>query len=90
MTALAPHLTAFLREHLPHERKASPNTALAGLPVELAVLAATIDLPRVSTVWPPLARGSPETGAESWLEPLPVESCPTARLLRKIAQLIPA
>ena len=26
MTALAPHLAAFLREHLPHERKASPHT----------------------------------------------------------------
>jgi site-specific recombinase XerC len=26
MTALAPHLTAFLREHLPHERQASPHT----------------------------------------------------------------
>jgi len=29
MTALAPHLTTFLREHLPHERKASPNTCAA-------------------------------------------------------------
>ncbi|WP_446685696.1 hypothetical protein [Neoaquamicrobium sediminum] len=29
MTALAPHLTAFLREHLPHERRASPNTCEA-------------------------------------------------------------
>ena len=26
MTALAPHLTAFLREHLPYERQASPHT----------------------------------------------------------------
>jgi integrase/recombinase XerD len=26
MTALAPHLAAFLREHLPHERKASSHT----------------------------------------------------------------
>ena len=26
MTALAPHLAAFLREHLPHERSASPHT----------------------------------------------------------------
>ncbi len=26
MTALATHLAAFLREHLPHERKASPHT----------------------------------------------------------------
>ena len=26
MTALAPHLAAFLREHLPHERMASPHT----------------------------------------------------------------
>jgi integrase/recombinase XerD len=26
MTALAPHLAAFLREHLPYERKASPHT----------------------------------------------------------------
>src|ERR1700730_5848902 len=26
MTALASHLAAFLREHLPHERKASPHT----------------------------------------------------------------
>jgi integrase/recombinase XerD len=26
MTTLAPHLAAFLREHLPHERKASPHT----------------------------------------------------------------
>lgn len=29
MTALAPHLTAFLREHLPHERRASPHTCAA-------------------------------------------------------------
>ena len=29
MTALAPHLTAFLREHLPHERGASPHTCAA-------------------------------------------------------------
>lgn len=29
MTALAPHLTAFLREHLPHERQASPHTCAA-------------------------------------------------------------
>jgi integrase/recombinase XerD len=29
MTALAPHLAAFLREHLPHERKASPHTCEA-------------------------------------------------------------
>jgi integrase/recombinase XerD len=29
MTALAPHLTAFLCEHLPHERKASPHTCAA-------------------------------------------------------------
>jgi len=29
MTTLAPHLTTFLREHLPHERKASPNTCAA-------------------------------------------------------------
>jgi integrase/recombinase XerD len=29
MTALAPHLEAFLREHLPHERKASPHTCEA-------------------------------------------------------------
>jgi integrase/recombinase XerD len=29
MTALAPHLTTFLLEHLPHERKASPNTCAA-------------------------------------------------------------
>jgi site-specific recombinase XerC len=29
MTALAPHLAAFLREHLPHERKASPHTCAA-------------------------------------------------------------
>ena len=29
MTALAPHLTAFLREHLPHERKVSPHTGEA-------------------------------------------------------------
>jgi site-specific recombinase XerD len=28
MTALAPHLAAFLREHLPHERKASPHTCV--------------------------------------------------------------
>ena len=26
MTALAPHLAAFLREHLPTERRASPHT----------------------------------------------------------------
>ena len=26
MTALAPYLTAFLREHLPRERNASPHT----------------------------------------------------------------
>ena len=26
MTALAPHLTAFLREHLPRERAVSPHT----------------------------------------------------------------
>ena len=26
MTALAPHLSAFLHEHLPLERRASPNT----------------------------------------------------------------
>ena len=26
MTALAPHLSAFLREHLPRERNASPHT----------------------------------------------------------------
>jgi hypothetical protein len=26
MTALAPHLAAFLREHLPRERQASPHT----------------------------------------------------------------
>jgi len=26
VTALAPHLTAFLREHLPRERNASPHT----------------------------------------------------------------
>jgi integrase/recombinase XerD len=29
MTALAPHLSAFLREHLPRERKASPHTCEA-------------------------------------------------------------
>jgi integrase/recombinase XerD len=29
MTALAPYLTTFLREHLPHERKASPHTCAA-------------------------------------------------------------
>jgi integrase/recombinase XerD len=29
MTALAPHLTAFLREHLPRERGASPHTVAA-------------------------------------------------------------
>lgn len=29
MTALAPHLTAFLRVHLPHERRASPHTCAA-------------------------------------------------------------
>ena len=29
MIALAPHLTAFLREHLPHERKVSPHTGEA-------------------------------------------------------------
>jgi integrase/recombinase XerD len=29
MTALALHLAAFLREHLPHERKASPHTCAA-------------------------------------------------------------
>ena len=29
MTALAPHLTAFLREHLPRERSASPHTVAA-------------------------------------------------------------
>jgi site-specific recombinase XerD len=29
MTALAPHLAAFLREHLPHERRASPHTCAA-------------------------------------------------------------
>ena len=29
MTALAPHLAAFLQEHLPHERKASPHTCEA-------------------------------------------------------------
>jgi integrase/recombinase XerD len=29
MTALAPHLTTFLREHLPRERKASPHTCEA-------------------------------------------------------------
>lgn len=29
MTALAPHLAAFLREHLPHERRASPHTCEA-------------------------------------------------------------
>ncbi|MBY3027387.1 tyrosine-type recombinase/integrase [Rhizobium leguminosarum] len=29
MTALAPHLTAFLREHLPHERRASQHTCAA-------------------------------------------------------------
>ena len=29
MTALAPHLAAFLREHLPQERKASPHTCAA-------------------------------------------------------------
>src|SRR5215813_11489603 len=29
MTAVAPHLTAFLREHLPKERRASPHTCEA-------------------------------------------------------------
>lgn len=29
MTALAPHLTTFLREHLPRERRASPHTCEA-------------------------------------------------------------
>src|SRR5215471_5238468 len=29
MTTLAPYLTTFLREHLPHERKASPHTCAA-------------------------------------------------------------
>ncbi len=29
MTALAPHLTTFLREHLPQERRASPHTCEA-------------------------------------------------------------
>jgi hypothetical protein len=29
MTALAPHLTAFLQGHLPHERRASPHTCEA-------------------------------------------------------------
>lgn len=29
MTALAAHLSAFLREHLPRERKASPHTCEA-------------------------------------------------------------
>ena len=29
MTSLAPHLTAFLRDHLPRERNASPHTCEA-------------------------------------------------------------
>ena len=29
MTSIAPHLTAFLREHLPKERRASPHTCEA-------------------------------------------------------------
>ena len=31
MTALAPHLAAFLREHLPTERRASPHTVAASM-----------------------------------------------------------
>ncbi|MFW8642410.1 hypothetical protein ACOJBO_04130 [Rhizobium beringeri] len=38
MTALAPHLTTFLREHLPQERRASP-THLRGLRLQLPTAA---------------------------------------------------
>ena len=31
MTLVAPHITAYLRERLPNERKASPHTAIAML-----------------------------------------------------------
>ena len=49
MTAFARHLTAFLREHLAHDRKLSPNTGEAyAFSFQLLVCFAALNIFRVS------------------------------------------